>query len=157
MRAASRLSVVGLAVLSVGCYTLQPTGGVVPQPGTMMGFDITDAGRVSLGGSMGPEIGQIEGRLMGKEGDEYVIAVAALHYLRGGQQVWHGERVRVKTEYVSSLYERKLSVPRSVVMGAAGVGAIALIATRSLGGLGSGDKPAPGIGDTAHTQRVPRR
>jgi hypothetical protein len=123
----------------------------------MMGFEITDAGRVALGGSMGPEIGQIEGRLVSKEGDEYVIAVAALHYLRGGQQVWHGEKVRVKTEFVSSLSERRFSVPRSVAMGAAGVGAIAIIATRSLGGLGSGDKPSPGIGDTAHTSRRPRR
>jgi hypothetical protein len=142
----------------VGCYSLRPTGGVLPEPGTEMGFDITDAGRVALGGSMGPEIGQIEGRLVNREGDEYVIAVSSIHYLRGGQQVWHGERVRVKREYVSSLYQRQLSVPRSVAMGAAGLGAIAFIATRSLIGLNSGDRPGgPSPGDTAHTQRSPRR
>lgn len=157
MRAAFRLCVAGLAVFSVGCYTLQPTGGTLPEPGTVMGFDLTDAGRVVLGGSMGPEIGQIEGRLVNKEADEYVIAVSAIHFLRGGQQVWHGEKVRVKTEYVSSLYERRFSVPRSVAMGAAGIGAVAIIATRSLGGLGSTDKPGPSPGDTAHTQRSPKR
>ena len=146
-----------MGFLLVGCYTLQPTGGTVPQPGTAMAFDINDAGRVALGGSMGPEISQIEGRLASKEGSEYVVAVTDVHLLRGGDQVWHGETVHIKSEYVSSLYERRFSAARSVAMGAAGLGAIAIIATRSLGGLGSTERPEPSPGDTAHTQRRPRR
>ena len=122
-----------------------------------MAFDINDAGRVALGGSMGPEIAQIEGRLASKEGSEYVVAVTDVHLLRGGDQVWHGETVHIKSEYVSSLYERRFSAARSVAMGAAGLGAIAIIATRSLGGLGSTERPEPSPGDTAHTQRRPRR
>lgn len=155
VRSLARCGIAGVAVLMVGCYTLQPTGGTTPKPGTIIGLDINDAGRLALGGSMGPEIGQIEGRLIEKDSSEYVVAVNALHLLRGGEQVWHGETVHIKNEYVSSLYERRFSASRSVAMAAVGVGAVAAIASRSLIGLGSGDQ-GPTPGDTAHTQRRPR-
>ena len=124
--------------------------------GTKVAFDVNDAGRVALGGSMGPEIAQIEGRLAGRDGTDYLVSVSDVHLLRGGDQVWHGETVHLKAEYVSSLYERRFSTARSVAMGAAGLGAIAAIATRSLGGLGSTERPEPSPGDTAHTVRRPR-
>lgn len=144
------------ATLVVGCYTLKPTGGAVPAAGTEIGLDINDAGRVALGGSMGPAIRQVEGRLVSKDTDEYVIAVTALHLLNGGDQVWEGETAHIKTGYVSSVYQRRLSVGRTVALGAVGVGAIAILATRSLAGLGSIDRSETGPGDTSHTQRIPR-
>jgi hypothetical protein len=149
------MGMTGLALLVVGCSTLQPTRGVVPAQGTVTAFDITDAGRIALGGSMGPEIAQIEGRLLSRDSSEYVLGVTAVRLLRGGEQVWHGEPVHIKTEYVSSIYERRRSTARSVAMGAVGVGAIAIIVTRSLLGSGVSDPGRP-PGDTATTQRVPR-
>lgn len=145
-----------VSVFLVGCYTLQPTGETAPTPGARMAFNITDAGRVALGGSMGPEILQVEGRFTGRQGTDYVVSVTDVHLLGGGDQVWHGETVNLKAEYVSSTFERRFSAARSVAMGAAGLGAIAAIATRSLGGLGSTERPEPSPGDTAHTQRRPR-
>lgn len=153
-----RFCIAGLGVLLVGCYTLQPTGGPVPNLGTNIGLDLNDAGRAALGGSMGPEIGQVEGRLVQKDSGEYVVAVSTIHLLRGGEQVWHGEIVHIKSGYVSSLYERKFSAARSAALAAAGVGAVAIIATRGLIGLGSTDQSGGMTpGDTAHTQRRPRR
>lgn len=158
MRAVARIGVFAAGTLLVGCYTLQPTGGTVPEAGTIMGFDITDAGRIALGGPMGPEIEQVEGRLLSRDVGEYVVGVTAIRLLHGGEQVWHGEQVHIKTEYVSRLYERRFSATRSLALGAASVGAIAAIAGRTLGGLGSTERPEPGSpGDTAHTQRRPRR
>ena len=152
-----RLAVAGLAVLLVGCYTLQPTGGPVPEPGKIIGLDLNDAGRSALGGSMGPEIGQVEGRLIQKDSDEFIVAVTDVHLLRGGDQVWRGEAVHVKSGYVSSVYERRFSAVRSAALAAAGVGAVAIIATRGLIGLGNPSSPSgPAPGDTAHTQRRPR-
>jgi hypothetical protein len=151
-----RALVVGFAVFVAGCYSLQPASGPAPQLGTIIGLDINDAGRSALGGSMGPEIGQVEGRLVDRDSSEYVVAVTALHLLRGGEQVWHGETIHIKNEYVTSVYERRFSASRSAALAAAGVGAVAIIATRSLIGLGSsGDSGKTPI-DTAHTQRRPR-
>ena len=155
MRASRVISAAALIATVTGCYTLQPARGVAPVVGTVVAFDINDAGRVALGGSMGPEIAQIEGRLLDRDTSEYVVAVSSLKLLRGGEQVWHGERARIKSEYVTSLYEKRFSVGRSIAMGAAGIGAIAIIAGQAIIGSGSTDSPPPPPGG-GETIRIPR-
>ncbi|MEP7247115.1 MAG: hypothetical protein ABI885_25995 [Gammaproteobacteria bacterium] len=118
-------------------------------------MDINDAGRLAVGTSMGQEIAQVEGRLVSNDNGEYEVAVSMVHLLRGGEQVWRGEKVKIKKEHVSYLYERKLDKARSVSMGAIGVGATALILTQSIFGAGKGEDPkAPG--DTANSVRSRR-
>jgi len=124
--------------------------------GEIIGLDINDAGRVALGGAMGPAIGQVEGRLVQRDSSEYVVAVNAIHLLSGGEQIWRGETVHIKSEHVSSLYKRQFSAGRTAAMAAIGVGAVAIIASRSLLGLGTKDAPAE-PGDSSSTQRRPRR
>ncbi len=135
--------IVGIALLS-GCYTYEPTGDATPEIGQEFAFDINDVGRVGLGGSMGPEISQVEGRLISRENAEYLVAVSAVHFLRGGEQAWKGENVHIKSEFVTSTYERHYSKGRSITLGAVGVGAVAFLLTRSLLGSGNeGDPPTP--------------
>lgn len=140
----------------VGCYTLQMAQGADIPNGTQVALDINDAGRLALGGQMGPEIAQIEGRLQAKENNEYVIAVAAVKLLRGGEQVWKGERVSIRTDYVSRAYERRLSRGRTVAASTLGAGAVLFIVTRAIVGSGLGDEgKLPS--DTISTQRRPAR
>ena len=145
----------GIGVLLVGCYTLQPAGGIAPQIGSEIAFDVNDRGRVALGGSMGPEIGQIEGRLVSADSAEYLVAVNAVRFLRGGEQVWRGENVRIRTEHVSTMYTRKFSRGRTMALGALGVGAAVLLGSQGiLVPFPGGDNPkAPG--DTANSVRIP--
>lgn len=145
-----------LGILLAGCYTLQPAGGFRPElVGTEVAFDVNDAGRVALGGAMGPEIAQVEGRLIQKDDSDYVLAASGVRLLRGGVQKWAGETVRINTSYVSTIYERRLSVGRSVVLGLLGAGAVAYLVTRSLVGSGTIDMP-PDPGPPAPSQRYPR-
>jgi len=126
-----------------------------PVPGTVIALDISDQGRVALGGLIGPELSQVEGRLVSVEGGEYVLQVTGVRFLRGGEQVWRGETVRIKSDYVATRYERRLSKVRSVALGALAVGVVALVATKSLRGFGQGDRDvAPS--DTGQTVRIPR-
>lgn len=127
-RTSRMLCLVGMSALSVGCYALQPTGGVVPVSGTAVAFDINDAGRLALGGSMGAEIAQVAGRLVSKDSTEYLLAVSDVQFLREGNQTWRGEEVRIKTAYVSTIYERRFSTVRTI--GLAAIGAVALTALR---------------------------
>jgi hypothetical protein len=121
----------------------------------MIAVDITDQGRVALGGLIGPELSQVEGTLISMDTSEYVLGVTGVRFLRGGEQVWHGERVRIKSEYVASRYERRFSTVRSVTLGAVAVVVVALVASKSLRGFGQGDKGQPP--DTGVvTQRLPR-
>jgi hypothetical protein len=70
---------------------------------------------MALGGSLGPEISQIEGRVLERADGEYVLAVSNVRLLRGGEQVWAGEHVRIKSDYVTSTYARRFSRQRTLV------------------------------------------
>ena len=129
-------------VLLAGCYTLQPVMGPGPEVGTKLAFDVTDVGRVALGGTVGPEVGQIEGQLVNQENGEYVLAVTAVRFLRGGEQVWAGEKVRIKKEYVGTTYERRFHKGRTVALSTVLVGGLYAIAvSQDLFGLGSAAIP----------------
>ena len=138
-----------------GCYTYEPAR-TTPQPGHELAFDINDTGRVALRGAMGPEISQIEGRLIQKTDTSYLISVSLVHLLRGGEQTWSNEEVQLKRAFVSAMYEKKFSKSRTLVASAATAAVVVLVATKSsLIGLGGLDpsKPPP---DTGLTLRRPR-
>ena len=155
--ARSSRAVAGLMTLGVslaGCYTLQPARGVTPAIGERVAFEVNDAGRVALGGSLGPEIAQIEGRVVEHNSGEYVLAVSNVKLLRGGEQTWAGEQVRIKSDYVTSTYERRFSRGRTVAIGLLGVGLGAYLVTRSIKGGGQNDEERFPI-DSAQTQLIP--
>lgn len=133
-----RLGLVALAAfVAGGCYTLNPAAGAAPEPGSRVALDITDAGRVALGGQVGPGVSQIEGRLIGMENDEYLLAVSSVTTFRGGTQVWSGERLRVRSEHVGTVYERRLAPGRSITLGVVAIGGFtALILGTDLLGFG---------------------
>lgn len=142
-----------MVLFLAGCYTLQPARGVTPELGTRVAFDVNDAGRLTLGGSMGPEIDQVEGKLLERTADEYVLAVSSVKYLRGGHQTWTGESVRIKSDHVATVYTRQFSTPRTIALAAAGGGALAFIVTQTLVGRG---QDAPGVPpDSAEAQLIP--
>lgn len=159
VRGGRPLRVITLAALgcaTVGCYTLKPTFGAVPEPGTMVALKVNDAGRVALGGAVGPEIDQIEGRLVSRENDEYLLAVQSIRTIRGMEQVWSGEKVPVKTEHVAAIYERQFSRGRTMALAAVGVGGVAaFILTRSLIAAGEDISVDPSGGGTTLTRIRP--
>jgi hypothetical protein len=150
--------VVGAAAAGLplaGCYSLQPARGAAPAVGARVAFDVNDAGRVALGGSMGPEIAQVQGRLLEQANGEYLVAVTAIRHLRGGEQPWGGEQVRIRSDHVTGTYERRFSRSRTIAASAVGVAVVAFFVTRSLRGGGEVDPPNPI--DSVQTRRVPWR
>lgn len=151
-----RLSLASCLFLGTGCYTLKSTS-TAPTPGSVMAFDINDAGRVALGGTIGPEIGQVEGRLVSQDNGEYVLAVSTVRFLRGGEQVWSGERVRINRDQVGNSYVRRFDKGRTVTLGAVVVaGVAALILSRDLIGFGREPEP-PGPPGGGEALRAPLR
>ncbi len=137
-------SLTAVGVILAGCYTLQPVRGTSPEVGNRIAFDVNDAGRVALGGMVGPEIAQIEGKVVEKDSEGYLLSVTTLRLLRGLEQPWNGEQVRVKSEFLGTAYERRFSLGRSIGLGVVGIGGFtAFLATRSLLGGGSEDNPKP--------------
>ncbi|HEX7937668.1 MAG TPA: hypothetical protein VF483_01680 [Gemmatimonadaceae bacterium] len=122
---------------------MQPATGAGPEPGTLMAFEVNDVGRLALGGQMGPEIAHIEGRLLSNEKDEYQVAVRSVKLIRGGDQIWSGERVSIKKEYVSETYERRFSKSRTIALAAVFVVSVyAIVRAENLFGIGKEGDPA---------------
>jgi hypothetical protein len=158
MRSLFRIgSFVLLGGLLAGCYSLRPASGMSLETGSNVAFDVNDAGRLALGGAMGPEIRRVEGLLVGKDNGEYLVAVSGVTFLNGGNQRWTGERIHLKPEYVGTPYERRFSRGRTIALSAAAVGAVALVIWKGdLIGLGTLDRP-PVPCDTCPTAlRFPR-
>jgi hypothetical protein len=132
--------------------------GAGPEPGALMAMEVNDLGRLALGGQMGPEISQIEGRLISKSDEQYEIAVRSVKLIRGGDQIWSGEKVTIKREYISQTFERQFSASRTVALSAVFVvGVYAVIRSQDLFGLGRED-PDPPLCDTCgNAARFPRR
>lgn len=153
---ALRRRVVAAALLvSTACYSHRPVIGQTLPAGAQIIISINDAGRAALGGQLGPEISDIEGRLISKDSAEYVMAVSQLLLLRGGRQVWSGERIRVKTEFISIVNEKRFSKTRTAMVSGLAVGAVALLFQQGLLGIVSrGNDPPPM--DTITTTRIPR-
>lgn len=152
-----RLILTGMAIASAGlggCYSLVPVRGASPAPGTRIALDVNDAGRVALGASMGPEIDRVEGQLIERSDGEYLLGVTSVSLLRGGTQTWKGERVVVKPEFVSNVYERRFDVARTGLAAGALAAGVALIATKDL--LGGGNEDTGGQNpDSLNTRRNP--
>lgn len=103
---------------------------------------------------MGPEIAQVEGQLIEKDASSYLLAVSTVRLLRGGEQVWTGEQVRLKADQVGSSYQRRFSLGRTIGLGVVGIGGVtAFFVTRSLIAGGSEEDKPPGDPGTASVAR----
>jgi hypothetical protein len=121
---ALKLSAALALVLTSACYDVQPMVTSTPAVGTRLALSINDTGRLALGGTMGPEIRRVEGNLLNRENNEYVLAVTGVNLLNGDFQKWDGETVRIQANMVNGLYERKFSKGRTIAF----VGLVALAA-----------------------------
>ena len=148
-----RIAVGILAVM--GCYTLQPVAGQPLPLGVVVSLGLNDAGRAGMGAQMGPEIAEIEGRLTEKDSDAYVLAVAQVRLLRGGTQVWAGERVRVKTEFVTGVSTKRFSRAKTAIVSAAAISVVVLSIKQGIfGNVAGEEKKTPP--DTSLSSRYPR-
>lgn len=154
-RTPRRVIVAATLLVSTGCYTMQPVTGQPFPLGMTVELAINDAGRVALRPLMGPEVVKVQGRLVQLDSAGYTLAVTQLGLLRDGTQVWSGERVSIKSEYVTSAAERRFSRGRTAVVTAAVMGVVAIVFTQSIkGSLAGDDGKVPS--DTGVAVRYPR-
>lgn len=148
------LAAAGAALM--GCYALEPTSGVAPELGSPIALDLNDAGRVAMGGPLGPEIAQVEGRLTERDSAGYLVSVSVVRMLRGGEQPWKGEPIHIRSEYVSRVYERRFSRGRTLAAGAVGTGAVVYLVTRAILGSLTGDEGTLAADTAESVRRRPR-
>jgi hypothetical protein len=139
------VGVVSLVVASA-CYKSVPLDTSTPPVGETVSFIISDQGRVGLTERMGPGLARIEGRMLGTEGDQFVVSVFRTAAIGGSTSLWSGEEMRLNRNFVARLEGRELSKTRTwLAAGAATSVVVAFIVTRGLTGIfGGNDDDPPG-------------
>jgi hypothetical protein len=132
-RAAVFSAVVLSASAASGCYVYEPSTATLLSPGKSIALDLNDLGRLNLANLIGPEVKRIAGVLVSQTNNDYVIHVSQLVYFNGRTSEWSGEAVNVRGDYVSGVFEEKLSASRTALAVAGGVAGVgALVAARNL-------------------------
>ena len=148
------LPLVSGCLLLTGCYSMVPVVGNAPPLGSRVALQVNDAGRVALGEAVGPEVAELEGRLVDRDSARLVLSMSMVRLLRGGVQVWSGERVTVRREHVSAVRERHFSKSKSAILAGAASAALAVIIRQGILGGGTID-PTVSRPDTAQSTRIP--
>jgi hypothetical protein len=130
--------ILGLVMLAnVGCYAYEPIVGSQPAAGERVALELTDQGRTQVAEQVGPGVLRIEGMLQQVTGEQYVLSVSRVTSIGKGTANWGGERVRIPVNGVARSELRTLSKSRTaLVVGAAAVGVVALILSRTINGGG---------------------
>jgi hypothetical protein len=151
LRRHRRLPVLLSLFVGAGCFASQPaTTGVAPEVGARLDVVLNDAGRATLGPSIGHGVERIEGTLLERDSSGMALAVKHIFLLNGGVQVWSDELVRVEDSQVLTLSLRRFSAVRTAALGAAGIGGFALMIASGLNPFGlGGEDGGGGKGDTA--------
>jgi hypothetical protein len=129
-------------VMTGGCYAYRPVS-TTAVPGTIVSATLTDAGRVSVGRTVGEGARQLEGLVEAVDDTAYVLRMRSVTYLNGQTNGWTGERLTVSRQAMTNVRERRFSSKRTAIAVASTLGGVvAFIVTRSL--LGGGSESSPG-------------
>ena len=145
MRLARLVLLAGSLTLTAGCYYYEPLARPDPEAGTYMQVMLTDSGTSHFWPYLGPDVGDLRGRLVNADHQAIALSVDAVDLRHGQVLSWKGETVNLGREFVARLDERHLSKSRSVLLAAGSV--LALIATfTAFDNFGIGSKGGGGGG-----------
>ncbi len=144
IRGAAVFTAVALSVGFVtGCYVYEPVTASMLAPGKTIALDLNDLGRLNLASLIGPEVKGVSGVLVAQSSNEYVVRVNQLTFFNKREAQWSGEAVTVRSDYVTALYEERLSSSRTALAVAGGAGVVgALLAAKAIAGAGNGSDEA---------------
>jgi hypothetical protein len=132
--------------LLAGCYIYEPLDKVEPQVGTRVSADLTWYGSDTLARLVGPRVTALRGYLVSAENTNVVLSVTSVMDRSGQEQSWQGERVRVPRLAIQAFQQKKFSLGRSLLVGAAFLGVSVAAWDVFKGGVSGSALPGPGGG-----------
>ncbi len=137
--------VAGSLILTAGCYYYQPLQTPAPQPGAYLQVLLTDSGTSHFWPYLGPDVGDLRGRLITADHQALALSVESVEQRHGQVLSWKGETVTLGREYVAHMNERHLSKSRTFLIAAGSVAAF-LTAITTFTNLGIGSAGGGGGG-----------
>ena len=83
----------GSLILTAGCYYYQPLQAPAPQPGTYLQVMLTDSGTSHFWPYLGPDVGDLRGRLVTADHQALALSVESVEQRHGQVLSWKGETV----------------------------------------------------------------
>lgn len=133
------------SLLSGGCYAYREPPATGVSPGQEVHVSLTDAGTAAVAPLVGPSVAAINGRVLSSADTALALAVSSTEKRNGVEDLWRGEQVLVRREYIGSLQQRALSRTRTLVAGGALV-ALGAILYGALGGVNGSSNSGGGGG-----------
>ncbi|MFN2572702.1 MAG: hypothetical protein ABR537_14000 [Gemmatimonadales bacterium] len=126
-------------IVAAGCYYYRPVS-TTPPPATFVSVALTDSGTQRLWRYLGPDVGNVRGRLVAADDTALTLSVDAVEMRNGTSLGWKGERAVVNRQLVQELSDRHFSIGRTTLAGGLSAAAFFLTvqAFKVLGGGGSG-------------------
>lgn len=122
-----------------GCYESVPIELNRVQPGTKIRVTLTDAGADSLARYLGPGVETVDGRLISTTDSKLALGVTSVAMRSGQDQFWKGETVSIPRYALSTVQQRKINKPKSLLLGGVLIAALASLRLSGVvGGNGSG-------------------
>jgi hypothetical protein len=104
-----------------GCYSYTPMTSPVPDAGSSIRIDLTDAGSVQLAPTIGQRVESIDGQSVTSTDTAVAVQVLATISQSGIVAHWNKERVDVPRSAIERIRGRQLDTKRSLIVGALAV------------------------------------
>jgi hypothetical protein len=116
---------ISLAAFTCGCTVYTPIAPVqAATGGQVVRVQLTEAGTVDLAQLLGGAATELVGRVDAATDSAVTLRVTLLTRMNGADETWNGEHVAVPLRDVASIQRQAVSVPRSILLGAAVVGGV---------------------------------
>jgi hypothetical protein len=126
-----------LAFLTLfGCYSYVPVDFGISEQGHNVRAELNAEGEQALTNQLGPGIHEIQGMVLGQEGESLSILIQSARSTRLGIIPGGNEAIRLGPMHVNRFYEKRLSRGRSIILGAVVVAGLAFLTSE----LGSEDR-----------------
>jgi hypothetical protein len=135
------------AMAGAGCYGYHPVEPAVPQPGTHVRADVSQAAADRLTQTFGPGVLQLRGMVVEQQPDRLSMVVDVYATARNGDLSGNNSAVWLPFNDIRMIEEKKLSRGRSAILGAgflAGAVLVTSIVADSGRKLEDEDEPPPG-------------
>ncbi|HWP03769.1 MAG TPA: hypothetical protein VNL96_09955 [Gemmatimonadaceae bacterium] len=143
-----------VVALTTACYTYVPAARPIA-PGTEVGFEVNDRGRVALGPRLGPGVVRVEGRLVASDSTRLVVDAARVTQLRGLPIPIDTVRLEVALDLVERIEERRLARGRTWMAIGLGAGVVAaFVASKGFSGRGVPPEENP-VGPPVNEALIP--
>jgi hypothetical protein len=144
-----RVSALVFLIAVGGCYTYHPLQDPIPESGSRVAADLTDAGSLALASQVGPGVVTIRGEVVESDREGILLALTSVLGRDEQETLWKGEQVRIPFTTVARVTQRRFALGKSFLFSWAAVGGLvaaikAFQGDGSAGGIsGGGNGPSP--------------